>query len=62
MTHDADKAISLTLTVGEVNQILEALAKRPYASVYKLIGRIQKQAERQLLADGETAPALTPEH
>ncbi len=62
MTPDADKTISLTLSVGEVNQILEALGKRPYASVYKLIAGIQKQAERQLMADDERASAVTPEH
>ncbi len=42
------KEISLQLTLGEVNQILEALGSVPYREVYQLIGKIQEQAQAQL--------------
>jgi len=40
--------IQLTLTLGEVNQILDALGGIAYRQVYQLIGKIQVQAEAQL--------------
>ncbi|MCA2709847.1 MAG: hypothetical protein IM473_04565 [Microcystis sp. M015S2] len=40
--------ISLRLTLGEVNQVLEALGTMPYRQVYQLIGKIQRQGEAQL--------------
>ena len=40
--------ISLELTLGEVNQVLEALGTMPYRQVYQLIGKIQRQGESQL--------------
>ncbi|TRU85933.1 MAG: hypothetical protein EWV76_13430 [Microcystis novacekii Mn_MB_F_20050700_S1] len=40
--------ISLKLTLGEVNQVLEALGTMPYRQVYQLIGKIQRQGEAQL--------------
>ena len=40
--------ISLKLTLGEVNQVLEALGAMPYRQVYQLIGKIQRQGESQL--------------
>ncbi|CCI12335.1 conserved hypothetical protein [Microcystis aeruginosa PCC 9806] len=40
--------ISLKLTLGEVNQVLEALGTMPYRQVYQLIGKIQRQGESQL--------------
>ncbi|HBL14407.1 MAG TPA: hypothetical protein DD379_24070 [Cyanobacteria bacterium UBA11162] len=40
--------ISIRLTLGEVNQILEALGALPYRQVYQLIGKIQGQGEAQL--------------
>lgn len=40
--------ISLKLTLGEVNQVLEALGTMPYCQVYQLIGKIQRQGESQL--------------
>ena len=40
--------ISIRLTLGEVNQILEALGGLPYHQVYQLIGKIQRQGEAQL--------------
>lgn len=43
-----NKQISLELTLGEVNQVLEALGTMPYRQVYQLIGKIQRQGESQL--------------
>lgn len=43
-----NKQISLELTLGEVNQVLEALGAMPYRQVYQLIGKIQRQGESQL--------------
>jgi len=40
--------IQLTLSLGEVNQILDALGNIPYRQIYQLIGKIQRQAEDQL--------------
>jgi len=40
--------ISIELTLGEINQILEALGGLPYRQVYQLIGKIQRQGEAQL--------------
>ena len=40
--------IKITLTLGEVNQILDALGNVPYRQVFQLIGKIQTQAEAQL--------------
>jgi len=42
------KEISLQLTLGEINQILEALGSVPYREVYQLIGKIKEQAQAQL--------------
>jgi hypothetical protein len=40
--------ISIQLTLGEVNQILDALGALPYRQVYQLVGKIQRQGEAQL--------------
>lgn len=40
--------IRLELTIPEVNQILEALGRLPYAEVYELIGSLQQQAQPQI--------------
>ena len=40
--------ITLTLSLAEANQILEALGQQPYVRVYELIGKIQQQAQVQL--------------
>ncbi|MCO6003554.1 hypothetical protein NE236_00995 [Actinoallomurus purpureus] len=40
--------IRLELTIPEVNQILEALGRLPYAEVYELIGGLQQQAQPQI--------------
>jgi len=40
--------IKLTLSIAEVNQVLEALGQMPYIQVYELITNIQQQAQPQL--------------
>jgi hypothetical protein len=40
--------ITLTLTLPEINLVLEALGQLPYAQVYELVGTIQQQAKAQL--------------
>lgn len=40
--------ITVSLTVPEVNRILEALGAMPYAQVYQLIGNLHEQAEGQV--------------
>ncbi|MBO3461275.1 hypothetical protein G7B40_031785 [Aetokthonos hydrillicola Thurmond2011] len=43
-----NQEVQLTLSIGEVNQILDALGNIPYRQIYQLIGKIQRQAEDQL--------------
>jgi hypothetical protein len=40
--------ITLNLTLPEINLVLEALGRLPYAQVYELVGTIQQQAKAQL--------------
>lgn len=40
--------INLTLTLAEINQILDALGDKPYKQIYQLVDKIQRQAESQL--------------
>ncbi|WP_018658351.1 hypothetical protein [Actinomadura flavalba] len=40
--------ITLTLTLPEINQILDALGTLPYAQVYELVAAVQSQAQTQL--------------
>jgi len=47
--------LQLTLAITEVNQILEALGQRTYADVYRLVSKIQQQADNQLNARGDPA-------
>ena len=42
------KEINLTLTIDEVNQILEGLGAQPFSKVFLLIGKIQQAAAAQL--------------
>lgn len=43
--------IQLTLTIEEVNQLLSALGQRSYQEVFRLINKIQQQAQSQLQND-----------
>lgn len=49
--------IKLELTVPEVNQILDALGRLPYAEVYELIGTLQQQAQPQVGLGAVPPPA-----
>lgn len=50
---EANKPVNLTLTVAEVNQILEALGQQPYVQVYQLIAKLQQQAQQALQAPAQ---------
>lgn len=43
-----DVIIKLELTQNEVNQVLFALADKPYKDVFELIDKIQKQGNEQI--------------
>jgi hypothetical protein len=49
--------ISLELTIPEVNQILDALGRLPYAEVYELIADLQRQAQGQIELGTVPVPA-----
>ena len=40
--------ITIELSQDEVNQILFALAKKPYEEVFELIAKIREQANKQI--------------
>ncbi len=42
------KELQLTLTIDEVNTILQALGRMPFSEVYEVIGKINRQANEQL--------------
>jgi hypothetical protein len=42
------RELNLSLTVDEVNLILEAVGNLPFHRVYALIGKVQQQASQQL--------------
>jgi hypothetical protein len=43
------KELTLTLTIEEVNIILDSLGNRPFKEVFGLINNIQNQASSQLV-------------
>jgi hypothetical protein len=43
--------IQLSLTLEEINTVLEALGQLPYARVYLLVQKIQQQATEHLQAE-----------
>jgi len=49
-----NQEVKITLTLGEVNQILDALGNVPYRQVFQLIAKIQTQAEAQLQQNGNS--------
>ena len=51
------KELTLKLTIEEANTILSALGQVPYAQVFGLISKINEQAEEQLRASQNGAPA-----
>jgi len=50
------KEINLSLTVDELNLILEAIGQLPFVKVYALVAKVQKQAQEQLSASHEEEP------
>jgi len=52
-----EQRLTLKLTIPEVNRILDALGRLPYAEVYELIGELQRQAQGQL----EAVPSIAEE-
>ena len=40
--------ITFTFTEQELNVVLNALAQRPFAEVFQLVGKIQTEAQQQL--------------
>lgn len=51
--------LKLTLTVEEVNRILDALGDKPFQQVFKLIEKIQQQASEQITANTNDAAQKT---
>lgn len=51
------RELNLSLTIDEVNLILEAVGNLPFHRVYALVGKVQQQASQQLNA----APAGEPQ-
>ncbi len=47
------QTINVSVTVDETNLILEALGAMPFARVYELVDKIQRQAQEQI--DGPPA-------
>ncbi|MFM7360682.1 MAG: hypothetical protein ACKO6F_10855 [Cyanobium sp.] len=55
-------SIALTLSIEEVNLILESLGEQPFRRVFQLIGRIQAAARAQMpLTAGVVEAAEAPE-
>ncbi|WP_147268695.1 hypothetical protein [Sphaerisporangium album] len=48
--------LTLTLSIPEINLVLDALGQLPYAQVYELIGTIQQQAQAQIGLSPVEAP------
>ena len=55
------KDVHITVSIDEVNQILDALGQQPFVRVYQLIAKIQQQAQIQLRDESPAALALKPE-
>ena len=43
-----EKLMNITFTEQELNIVLNALAQRPFAEVFQLVGKIQTEAQAQL--------------
>lgn len=50
------KEINLTLTLDEVNLVLEGVTLLPFVRVYALVGKLQQQAQQQLGARAQGEP------
>ena len=47
--------VKLTLSLREINQILEALGNQSYVSVFELVANIQEQVQTQIKNAGPVA-------
>jgi len=54
------QTVQLTLTLAEVNQILESLGNQPYVRVFQIVAKIQRQAEDQLSDQPSSRLRATP--
>lgn len=52
-----NQEFSITLSLQEINAILEILSQRPYVEVFGLIQKLQLQAQGQLPAQREAVAA-----
>ena len=48
---DLPRNLTLTFSIEEVNQILDALGQQPFKQVFQLISKIQEQSASQLQAN-----------
>jgi len=53
--------ISLNLTAGQVNYILQTLAARPYGEVSNLVEQIKAQGDAQVAAQREMPATAQPD-
>jgi hypothetical protein len=49
--------VKLTLSLREINQILEALGNQSYVSVFELVANIQEQVQTQMKNTGTVETA-----
>ncbi len=54
MAQNTKQELNLTLTLEEVNFVIRALSERSFKDVYELIGKINMQANSQLMAQNTT--------
>ncbi|PTL78095.1 hypothetical protein [Vitiosangium sp. GDMCC 1.1324] len=50
------KELNLTLTLDEVNLVMEGVTLLPFVKVYALVAKLQQQAQQQLSARSEGGP------
>lgn len=53
--------LNLTLTLEEVNVLLDGLGSQPFKQVHQLIAKIQTQATSQLQSAQPDSPSSAPE-
>ena len=55
MAPNVKQELNLTLTLEEVNFVIRALSEKSFKDVYELIGKINMQANNQLIAHNAAA-------
>jgi hypothetical protein len=53
------RELTLTLTTDEANLVLAALGRLPFAKVYALVAKVQRQAREQLAGKPVETPDAT---